>query len=187
MLEEGSLQKAVAGVASSKALRPREAALPLIDCRHYTATPRSILMNSTNEPCPVCGTKAQLQRTADRTLIKCSRCGSFGLSDTALTLLPTHATTQRSRALLSHYVRRMQRTDRWPIATWEVLENVLKTASLPTPREQADNVIRLLGDLLEDDPGSEVELDDSRVGGVVGTSSQAVSYTHLTLPTILRV
>lgn len=130
------------------------------------------VMKVTIEACPVCKNPAESQVTGDRTLFKCGRCGRFGLSDTALDILPDRLTTPRSRALVSHFLRRMQHAEKWPVATWEVLQNVLKTGSLPTPREQADNVIRLLGDKLQDDPGSEIELEDYEVGGIIGTSSQ---------------
>lgn len=129
-------------------------------------------MDATIGSCLVCETAAEVQENGGRMLFKCSRCGNFGLSGTAATLLPEYLPTKRSRALVSHYLRRMQSAQKWPIATWGVLQGVLKTASLPTPREQADNVIRLLGDRLQDDPGSQVELDDEHTGGIVGTTSQ---------------
>jgi hypothetical protein len=48
----------------------------------------------------------------------------------------------------------------------EELERIAQDKTLPTPAEQADNLIRYLGDLGK--PGSRTEIEDAHQGGVVG-------------------
>lgn len=52
------------------------------------------------------------------------------------------------RAVFSHSLRKMQLTEEYSVVSHEVAEKIMETASLPTPMEQADNLIRWLGNNL---------------------------------------
>jgi hypothetical protein len=129
---------------------------------------------TTNTPCPVCQRVLSRppQDNGDRTLFDCKHCGTFGLGGAAATLLPRNLERQkRLPAVFSHYLRRMQITDNWPVITWEVAQKILKEGTLPSPREQADNLIRWLGDASSDDPGKVLGITHEGQGAIFGTTS----------------
>src|SRR5260221_8179990 len=103
-------------------------------------------------PCPVCQTHVEpnnLRAGGDGVLVSCPRCGEFRLSRTADTVYSRSLRESLPfRALVSHTIRGMQRTngDR-PVVTTTFLER-LQGQRLPSPQEQADNLIRHLGSVI---------------------------------------
>lgn len=111
--------------------------------------------------CPVCEhPKARSQNIFEREskAIDCDACGKFELPLEAETLILRHVHNPKERSLISHYIRRMQRTNTLPVVTMDLLEELLKDPQLPGVREQADNLILWLGDQLKDDRAGQVEL-----------------------------
>jgi hypothetical protein len=79
----------------------------------------------------------------------CPRCGSFALAENAgLELEGQLAQAPLRRSLMSHTLRRMQRPDHshLHIITKEDLPAFWREERLPTPLEQADNLILWIGD-----------------------------------------
>jgi predicted RNA-binding Zn-ribbon protein involved in translation (DUF1610 family) len=79
----------------------------------------------------------------------CPRCGSFALSGTAERELERLlAEVPLRRALMSHTLRRMQRPDQTHLHIIESdeLPTFWREERLPTPLEQADSLILLIGD-----------------------------------------
>lgn len=99
--------------------------------------------------CPVCGTGdlSDYGTTGDRRRIDCKRCGEFDISGTALAILPEQLKQGVHRnALLSHHIRRMSERKKHPFISTDTLESVWKVDRLPSPQEQSDDLILLIGD-----------------------------------------
>jgi hypothetical protein len=100
------------------------------------------------EPCPVC--RSPLIQppvptgTSSRT-IHCPRCGHFSLGDRATALLDQASGNQR--AVVSYAIHRMPRQKYQPVpqVAFEDVQNILKTERLPSPPQQANLLILLLG------------------------------------------
>jgi nucleoside 2-deoxyribosyltransferase len=99
-------------------------------------------------PCIVCRTEGcQRELGSHIARYDCPRCGSFVLTGSAEAVLPDElAKVPLRRSLMSHTIRRMQRPGDRP---HKINSNELATfwsERLPTPQQQADNLIRWLGD-----------------------------------------
>jgi hypothetical protein len=80
---------------------------------------------------------------------------------------------KRKQAVLSYAIWKMQRREALPHVDLETVLHILKADVLPTPFEQADNLILWLGDNLRGDPGAEVELHPDVLPAIVGAASYA--------------
>lgn len=77
---------------------------------------------------------------------RCPKCGDYGLTGTAEVLLPQWLPqAEDKRAVLSHAIYRRQMSEDWPVMDWEVCKKLIEDGTLPSPSEQADNLIRWLG------------------------------------------
>lgn len=97
---------------------------------------------------PLC---AILSQQGDRTSFKCEVCGCYDVSSSALRgkLDPErHELSAIQRAILSHRIREANIAGRLPplMTTYEI-DDVIATGRLPTPAQQAINIIRFVGDL----------------------------------------
>lgn len=111
---------------------------------------------STDEPCPICGTtlthKPKNRSDHDAWHISCDVCGQFYISDEAVqdfvrslrqTLTPIHAATA---SYLTRQKVGMPMWDGKPLLTTVFFEELLRDRfELPTPPEQADKLLRLIG------------------------------------------
>jgi hypothetical protein len=124
--------------------------------------------------CPVCRTiPCASEMRGDRANINCPGCGKFAVSGTAVTVLPELIGDDiRKAALISHMLRRMQATDRWPLLSTNVAEKILQTETLPTPEVQADNLVRWLGDN-SPGPGEPVRVDPGTHSAIMGAMTPA--------------
>lgn len=113
--------------------------------------------NPNRVTCPVCLNQGQTNCSAwnegkDATTFQCDICGIFEVSGTALrsVLSSDNArTTRLKRAVLSHRIRRDNDAGSRPaMLMTDSLEAFIigKDAQLPTPGEQATNIIRFIGD-----------------------------------------
>jgi len=80
-------------------------------------------------------------------------------------------------AALSHIIRKMQQTNvagelEWPSFTLDEIKQIIATARLPTPAEQADNLVIWLGDYLKD-AGPPVPITFDEFKSKIGSSSEA--------------
>ena len=100
----------------------------------------------------------------------CLRCGPFFVSrelhaDLAHWLHREGEDTKR--ALLSHAVRKMQRENDPPFLTTYIVEEILK-GSLPSPFQQADNLVRWLGTHLKG-AGERLSIDSTTHQSIVNS------------------
>jgi hypothetical protein len=128
------------------------------------------------DACPVCASEQKaLQRThpvvSDVKFYSCPRCGIYGLTGTAQAALPALLKGNRNRAaLFGHALQNLQRKEALPIVEAKVAETILKNNKLPTAQEQADNLIRWLGDNATG-PGEPLKLSFKEHGFIVGAKS----------------
>jgi hypothetical protein len=73
-------------------------------------------------------------------------------------------------ATFSHYLRRMQESAEWPLVSWELAQRIINDGRLPSPPEQADNLIRYVGRRCGG-PGERVVLIPDPDGFIFGTKS----------------
>ena len=78
-----------------------------------------------------------------------------------------------ARPILAHYLRRMQEHSQWPILQSDLAKKIVEENHLPTPQEQADNLVRLIGGLTQHDPGRAVLVHHEAHGAIIGTPSRA--------------
>src|SRR5262249_10281483 len=101
----------------------------------------------------------------------CPRCGLFGLTDTAEAMLPSLLTDRRKAAILSHFIRAKQGQGPDTLLLNALLcRKIIENGTLPTPQEQAENLIRWLGANLPG-PGEEVRIAFAQHGASIGTLS----------------
>lgn len=122
--------------------------------------------------CPVCQmfpVEAEMQ--GDRLRVKCPQCGNYGVSGTAVTVLPELIKNDaRKAALVAHMLRQMQATNEWPLLSSDVAAQILKTETLPTAEVQADNLIRWLGDS-SPGPGELAPIASDTHSAIIGAMS----------------
>lgn len=127
------------------------------------------------EHCPVCdSTLKSPSSRLDHVYFKCPQCGTFGLTTSAEHLLPELlAGLGRNRAVLSYAISRKPRVGINTILfTLADCEAIIKAGYLPTPKEQADNLVRWLGNNLGV-PGEIISGAFQRHGTTIGFQSEA--------------
>ena len=121
--------------------------------------------------CIVCNNpRATKREEADVARFNCPRCGSFALSGTAAGLLEQRlAEVPLRRSLMSHALRRMQRPDQKHLRTIrdDELPTFWSEGRLPSPLEQADNLILLIGDR-QPTPSDWVDVTQSEIAAMIG-------------------
>jgi hypothetical protein len=102
----------------------------------------------------------------------CPRCGLFGLTYHAETAaLPSLLATPRKRSVLSYAISRTPRTGpNTTVFDAEQCERIVKADYLPTPQEQAENLVRLLGDHLSG-PGQRLRITFPEHATIIGALS----------------
>ena len=107
---------------------------------------------STQTGCPVCESSLcnLIRQQADRWCFECKVCGRFDVSGSAIrtNLDPQrHDLTAIQRAVLSHRIRETNEAGREPpLLTTHDVDDVIANGRLPSPAQQATNIIRLIGD-----------------------------------------
>lgn len=126
--------------------------------------------------CPVCdstlyeiGNNSEEPRAKD---YRCPKCGPFSLSGTLVSTINSKLDTPVKRAILSHTIRRMQRDTEWPFLTSNLVKNILADRSVPSPHEEADNLILWLGDNLPG-PGERIRISPETHQSIIGAISPA--------------
>jgi hypothetical protein len=125
-------------------------------------------------PCGVCSTPVKGRNSyGDRLYYDCPRCGLFGLTGTADSLLPSWTEgNPRAAAILSFTIRNTpSEGDDTPFFGWDACKKIMETCHLPLPSEQADRLIRWLGDTLPG-PGEEMIIAFSHHGSIIGAQSE---------------
>jgi hypothetical protein len=124
--------------------------------------------------CPVCASALNDFDSGggrDQYEYDCPTCGKFILTGTARAMVPQAIVDKPDRRpLLSHYLRKMQIAQPRPVIDSNTCKRIFETGSLPTPQEQADNLIRWLGENLHG-PGETMELSSQNHGAIAGAKS----------------
>lgn len=133
----------------------------------YNPNHRGIFqMNDQN--CPICLVKVNQSGSsggADIYDYDCPVCGHFSIKKLALHNLRSESRDERTSAVISHAIRRMQKQTSWPEIDTKMLDTILQDNELPSPIEQADNLIMLIGDKIKI-PGEYIILNPLLMGGV---------------------
>lgn len=122
------------------------------------------------QDCPICSSiveESGRDGSADSYHYKCSVCGPFTITRTALHNLRTERLTEKKSAILSHAIRRMQKQNSWPEINPKILDIIMENNYLPSPAEQADNLILWIGDNIEA-PGIEISVDPDLHKAIIG-------------------
>jgi hypothetical protein len=128
-----------------------------------------------NSKCPVCGLELKERGTdKDRGNIRqyhCDKCGKFELYGSSERKIKSESKLNpKISATLSYVIRKMQKKNEWPLVPPELVAQVINNPRLPSPFEQADNLIKWLGDTV-DAPGIEIGLDSDRISAIIGASN----------------
>jgi len=125
--------------------------------------------------CPVCNDAldAPPKVTEDSNIYDCLVCGKFKISGSALAVLPgLWRQYPDGRPILSHFICRMAVNNQLPTLDSEMCKKILETQKLPSPFEQADNLIRLVGDN-SPGPGEAAFFNNHSLQAIIGARSQA--------------
>lgn len=102
--------------------------------------------------CYICEKNADIKSNfdSDTITVNCAACLKYVITRSAAVSLPTTFNrtdnTEVSRAKLSHYLRQLEKHDENPpLISSSIIDKVL-TCPLPSPKEQADLLIRWIGD-----------------------------------------
>lgn len=121
--------------------------------------------------CPVCNVETEDQGRSphgDKYDVRCPRCGNFALTGSARAVWGGRAREDESlRAVLSHYIRMRQRGEDFPVIDTRELDELASNPHLPTAQEQADNLVRWLGDNTH--PGNRPTIRDASHGATIGS------------------
>ena len=102
-------------------------------------------MDSQNNSCPVCETP--LTGVYPSGKYDCPRCGEFILTSSLEAELPGHLSGRiHRRGLMSHKIRRMERKGQPPKIDTYAVKSFWADEVMPTPPEQADELILWAGD-----------------------------------------
>ena len=124
--------------------------------------------------CPFCGSEAIVARNGRIDLIRvnCGNCGKLQVDELFLAEVQERlANDRRVRPRLRHWLqKRPEQQGRLVNLSRELFERII-SQPLPAPREQADNLIRWIGDQLRDDPGRTVRIPLDSVAATIGAFS----------------
>jgi len=127
--------------------------------------------------CPVCrhrlveAPNERGRETDDVLYYDCPRCGAYGLTQEAVAILPALVGDDpRNMATIAFALRRMEVSQEWPLISADVLQRIIATTPLPSALEQADNLVRWLGDNVS--PGELAHLNYVPHGAIVGAHSE---------------
>src|SRR5687767_11576930 len=101
--------------------------------------------------CPICRTAhcAFIGEDGGRSSFECEVCGPYSISGSALAgkLKENAELTPIQRAVLSHRIREANDSGRDPpLLTTDEIDDVVANGRLPTPAQQAINIIRFVGE-----------------------------------------
>ena len=135
--------------------------------------------------CPVCEYSSPQVKTwdnAEQFNVECPRCGSFCFTRTAKHKLKSLEAEENDwRWKLSYWIRKGQEKNQPPEINSNLLKAIMDDMELPKPIEQANNLIRWLGDNLSR-PEEKITVDPFLIASIVGCKDgQGVHYiaSHL--------
>lgn len=125
--------------------------------------------------CPICSSPfCEIDNGhGDKALFMCATCGTFGVSRSALVSL-SHLTDDfgpAKRAAISHHLRVATDRGQVPLLTTYDLDEMKANLRLPSPKQQALNLIRFVGDKVAQDGKPLSEFPDD-IHAVVGSPNR---------------
>ena len=132
--------------------------------------------NSTLPSCDVCGfqlnEETRLDPDRDTTHYDCSHCGKFGVTRNVRDDCLTADFRKSDKAhLLSHFIRKKQDSNTAPLLDLEEVSIILAKGKFPTAKEQAEYLIRWLGEKSHE-PGAFVPVSFESHGAIIGAKSE---------------
>jgi hypothetical protein len=121
--------------------------------------------------CPVC--TFELNRPSQNTdkgnhSFDCSNCGKFILTSTVEHLLQQNLQENPNKAgIISHFLRKSQNGNNWPLLNSETLKKILEEESYPSPTQQAKNIILWIGENIAA-PGEKIEFTAKTHQAIIG-------------------
>ncbi|MBI3127211.1 MAG: hypothetical protein HYZ11_06375 [Candidatus Tectomicrobia bacterium] len=104
-----------------------------------------------------------------RKTVHCRNCGDYEIGRDLIEDIPSKLRTDHVRRYLSYKVRQMQGGATRPILYTDTINALLENISYPRPREQADNLVRWLGNqLAQVDPAGWQEIGWPEGGSLIG-------------------
>ena len=122
--------------------------------------------------CPICKSSIQTpnqNNDFDGSSYKCNRCGDFAISSTIEATLPNLNLSDVDVAKISHAIRQACKSGQKVSLDFPLITEILKL-SLPNPSEQADLLIRWLGEQ-QTDPGKSFTLLKESGVAIIGALS----------------
>ena len=134
-----------------------------------------------NNPCVVCGTGMKQPGKLDTDNLTwyfpCPNCGDYIVESGPYITLKDDDHSQRERAILAHEIWKMHKNEKVPKLDKRRFDNIRENCTLPSPAEQADNLILWLGDeLMEQGHGKYIELNSYVLRGRIGAQDNQGSY-----------
>ncbi|NTW33459.1 MAG: hypothetical protein HGB12_12695 [Bacteroidetes bacterium] len=123
-----------------------------------------------NNICPVCHLTGTVQESIGNTVqYICKRCGTFKLDMIEADNLDVKLSrNSRLRTALSYYICSIQQNQESPpYLSLEVIEKILAIPNLPSPTEQAENLLIWVADQIET-PGVFIQIDDLKAPAKIG-------------------
>jgi hypothetical protein len=115
--------------------------------------------------------QVELRRVPQTHWYDCKVCEHFGIEGGGIDLLVDELREdKRKRALVRHTLYKMHRNNKFPILTREHVGNLLQEGMLPSPQEQANNLILWLGDQSRG-PGEGITFWFDKHGQIIGSQS----------------
>lgn len=120
--------------------------------------------------CPICGTpdiRTKESHNSWQPYQQCPRCGEFECDAAAL----AKALKDKSaydNARLSHYCRQCSDAGRRPKLKLDNIYELVNSLTLPSPKEQADSLLLLLGNMLSHEPHAKKIIQAKTLVGAVG-------------------
>jgi hypothetical protein len=116
----------------------------------------------------------------------CARCGTFDLTGTARQVATNRlASNRRLRMVTSHNIRKMQRQGAPPKISDDVLERIWSEGRLPSPAQQADTLIEIIGNR-DVPPGEYCAFLPPFLAGSIGTADDGRAASTQGLNFVLR-
>ncbi len=119
--------------------------------------------------CPVCNLPVSELPPGELVRVECDRCGTYDITDSAIAATgwaQEQADERIRRGKLGYALRRMQAGGSIPKLTTSLRDRILEETQLPSPTEQATNLLMAFGDELRDSPGARAQFSGQKIAGV---------------------
>lgn len=127
--------------------------------------------------CPVCSTTLVKEETqGDRYLYECPRCGPYSLTGSAMRTIEMQLRLRPDApAIVSHALYQMSSREQWAMMSDELLINIVRDSSLPSHREQLDNLILWMG-AKQPTPGGDIDFSEQAISAIGALDSNSAGF-----------